>query len=88
MKNHTVLKFDIGNEKDLQELGANVRLFIVKYVEIMRLRAGITSESISNLSQSFDTSDRGALIRQAAEELLSDELVTDVRFTSAGKRWR
>lgn len=85
---NTTLKFQIDSVKDLERLPANVKLFIVKYVEIMRLRSGITSESISNLSQSFDTTDKNALLWEAAEELLSDVLKSRATFVSARNRWK
>lgn len=87
MKN-TTLKFNIDNDDDLEALPANVRLFLVKYNEIMNLRVGIASESISNLSQSFNSTDINSLIWQAAEELLSDELKSRATFVSAANRWR
>lgn len=85
---NTALKFQIDSISDLEALPANVRLFIVKYVEIMKLRAGVSSESISNLSQSFDTTDKSALLWEAAEELLSDVLKSRATFVSAKNRWR
>lgn len=85
---NTTLNFAVDNTDDLEALPANVRLFLVKYVEIMKLRLGITSESISNLSQSFDTTDTSTLLWQAAEDLLSDVLSSSVSFTSARDRWK
>lgn len=85
---NTTLKFQIDSVKDLEALPANVRLFIVKYVEIMKLRSGISSESISNLSQSFDTTDKSSLLWEAAEELLSDVLKSRCSFVTAQKRWK
>lgn len=84
---NTSLSFSIEDPKELKKLPANVRLFILKYIEIMNLRIGVTSESISNLSQSFDTTDKNTLIWQAAEELLSDVLKSSVRFVSATNKW-
>jgi hypothetical protein len=65
---------------------ANIQLFIIKYSEVMQLRSGVTSENISNLSQSF-TADTTALIWAAAEELLSDILKPRVSFVNAKDRW-
>lgn len=84
---NTTLNFQIDKDEDLETLPANVRLFIVKYIEIMKLRSGVSSESISNLSQSFDTTDKSTLLWEAAEELLSDELKSRATFVSAGNRW-
>lgn len=85
---NTTLKFQTDNNKDLEDLPANVRLFIVKYVEVMKLRSGVSSESISNLSQSFDTTDKSTLLWEAAEELLSDVLKSRCSFVTAQKRWK
>lgn len=85
---NTTLSFRIDKTEDLENLPGNVRLFIVKYVEIMKLRAGVTSESISNLSQSFDTTDKSALLWEAAEDLLSDVLKSRAAFVGARNRWR
>lgn len=85
---NTTLKFQIDSVKDLGNLPANVRLFIVKYIEIMKLRSGVTSESISNLSQSFSSADISNLLWKAAEELLSDVLESRCSFVTAKKRWR
>lgn len=85
---NTTLKFQTDNNKDLEDLPANVRLFIVKYVEIMKLRSGVSSESISNLSQSFDTTDKSTLLWEAAEEMLSDVLKLRCSFVTAQKRWK
>ncbi|MCD8091037.1 MAG: hypothetical protein LUD81_10560 [Clostridiales bacterium] len=85
---NTSLSFDITSDDDLAALPANVRLFAAKYAEIMRLRFGISSESISNLSQSFNTSDFLDLISDLAEELLGDEITSGVKFVSAVRRWK
>lgn len=84
---NTTIKFQIDSVEDLETLPANVRLFIVKYVELMRLRSGVASESISNLSQSFNSSDISDILWEAAEELLSDVLKSRVTFVDARKRW-
>lgn len=85
---NTTLNFQVDKDEDLERLPANVRLFLVKYVEIMKLRLGVSSESISNLSQSFDTTDKNALLWEAAEELLSDVLKSRATFVSARNRWK
>ncbi len=89
VKQHTTMAFDITKDNDLANLPANVKLFAAKYAEIMRLRLGVSSESISNLSQSFDTSSFGDMIETLAEELLGDEVLKPgVKFFGAGRRWK
>lgn len=88
VQKNTTLDFDINNDDDLKALPSCVRLFIIKFFDIQMLTAGITSESIEGLSQSYDTSDKSTLIWQFAEELLSDYLVSRVKFVSAVDRWR
>lgn len=87
VKNNTTLNFDMNNDEDLKSLPSCVRLFLVKFVDIQMISAGVTSESIEGLSQSFDTGNKSALIWQFAEELLSPYLKSCVRFVSAKKRW-
>ncbi len=87
VKNNTTLKFDMNNDEDLKSLPSCVRLFLVKFFDVQMISAGVTSESIEGLSQSFDTGDKSAMIWQFAEELLSPYLKSSVRFVSAKKRW-
>ena len=88
VQNNTTLEFDINNDDDLKALPSCVRLFITKYFDVNMISAGVSSESIEGLSQSFDTTDKSALIWQFAEELLYPYLKSRVRFVSAKKKWR
>lgn len=88
LKSNTKLDIDIDSEEALQELPANVRLFLCKYIEIMQLRPGIASESISNLSQSFVTDTKDLLWQAAGELLGEDALNSGITFTTAKRRWR
>jgi len=84
---NTTLKFDMNSDTDLKALQSNVRLFVVKYFDVMAMTGGVTSESIEGLSQSFDTSNKSDLIWQFAEELLGKWLVSCVRFVTATPKW-
>lgn len=84
---NTSLQFDVNKDEDLKALHPNVRLFVVKYIDVMAMTGGVTSESIEGLSQSFDSSRKGDLLEQYAEELLSKWLKGRVRFVTAVKRW-
>lgn len=76
-------KFDVT----IEPLPAKVEIFIEKYGEIMGIRPGISSESISGLSQSFN-GDVSTLLRQYALELLgSENMKSDVHFIPSVKRW-
>lgn len=85
---NTTLSFDKNNDEDLKALPSCVRLFLVKYFDVQMISAGVTSESIEGLSQSFDTTDKAALLWQFAEELLSPYLKGRVRFVAATRKWR
>lgn len=77
--------FDVS----IEPLPANIELFISKYEEVMNIRPGVASESISGLSQSFNTSDISALLKQYASSLIGEEyLVSEVRFVSAENRFK
>ena len=88
LQNNTTLEFDINNEEDLKALPSCVRLFITKFIDVNMISAGVSSESIEGLSQSFDTGDKPALIWQFANELLADYLKSRIRFVAATKKWR
>lgn len=87
VKANTTLDFDINNDEDLKALPSTVRLFLTKFFDVQMISAGVASESIEGLSQSFDTSDKSAMIWQFAEELLSPYLKSRVRFISAQRRF-
>lgn len=87
VQHNTTLEFDINND-DLKALPSCVRLFVTKFFDVNNISAGVSSESIEGLSQSFDTTDKSALIWQFAEELLYPYLKSRVRFVSAKKKWR
>lgn len=88
VQNNTTLEFDMNNDDDLKALPSCVRLFASKFVEVNLVSAGVSSESIEGLSQSFDSSDKSALIWQFAEELLQPYLKSRVRFVHASRNWR
>lgn len=84
---NTSLTIDYNDSEALSELSANIKLFIVKYFDVMAMATGVTSESIGGLSQSFDTSNKSDLIWQFAEELLGEYVTSQLSFTSAKARW-
>ena len=72
----------------VEPLPAGVELFIEKYAEAIGLRAGVSSESISGLSQSF-SGDISNLLKQYASELIGEEyMVSEVRFVKAMERYK
>lgn len=84
---NTTLDIDTTNDEALKALPSCVRLFLVKFFDVNMLGAGISSESIEGLSQSYDTSDKSALIWQFAEELLAPYLKGRVSFVAATSKW-
>lgn len=85
---HTTLEFDIENIEELKALPAQVRLFVLKYSEAMSISAGVSSESIEGLSQSFTSGNKSALVWDIAESLLDEWLVSPVKFVAAQNRWK
>ena len=59
---NTNLKFDPSDIDSVKNLPSCVKLFIVKFHELLNRESGVTSESIAGMSQSFDTSDKSRLI--------------------------
>ena len=84
---NTTLKFDITNTEEMEALPASVKLFVLKYLEVMSVRSGVSSESIEGLSQSFNSSDKAGLLFELAETLLGKWLVSPVSFVPAVSRW-
>lgn len=85
---HTTLSIDKADVKTVAALPASAKLFVVKFSETMRLKAGVTSQSIEGLSQSFDaTENANSLIWSLANSLLSDYLKSQVRAFPAKRRW-
>ena len=87
IKANTILDFDINNDDDLKSLPSCVRLFIVKFFDINMLNAGVSSESIENLSQSFNNGDKDKLLWQFANELLSPYIKNKVHFVPAQRKY-
>ena len=88
VKENTTLEFDVNSTEDLEALPSCVRLFITKFFDVQMLGTGVASESMEGMSQSFDTSDKSAMLWQFAEELLEPYLKSRVRFVAAQSRWR
>ena len=87
VKDNTTLEFDMNNDDDLIALPSVVKLFLIKFFDVNMLSVGVASESIEGLSQSFDTSDKSAMIWQYAEELLSPYLKSRIKFVTAQRKW-
>lgn len=87
INDNTALNIEYNNDEALGMLSANVKLFIIKYVDLMCLSTGVTSESLGGMSQSFDTSNKSDLLWQYAYELLGNSLRSQFSFTPAKSRW-
>lgn len=84
---NTILSFDMDDVESLRALPATVKLFVLKYVDVMTMQTGVTSESLGGMSQSFDSSATAALLWQYANELLSAYLKSQVSVTPAKRKW-
>lgn len=75
---------------NLDDVQANVRLFVFKYIDVMDMSVGVTSESIGGLSQSFSTAKKTDMLIELANAIFGEENVTigKVTFTPAKRRWR
>lgn len=72
---------------NVETVPANVKLFIIKYCDVMSQSGGIASESIAGMSQSFNGGSTAALLAQIAGELLSEYGYSSCRFVSAKRKW-
>jgi hypothetical protein len=86
LKENTTLEFSLADPETIKTLPATAKLFVDKYAEVMRLKPGVSSQSIEGLSISFNSTDKGAMLWQLASTLLGSYL-RQVRFTPATRRW-
>lgn len=86
--NNTTLEFDITNIEEIKALPSSVKLFLIKFLDVNDISAGVASESIESLSQSFKTDRTEDLIWDYAYQLLYPYLKSRVRFVAAEKRWK
>lgn len=72
------------------ELPNNVKLFIVKFCDLMNHSVGVASESLGGMSQSFSTSSGGtaALLADLATQLFGSAYKGRNRFITAQSRWK
>lgn len=87
VSNNTILMFNVNDISTIKALPSSVKLFLLKYLEIMDTNIAITSESIAGMSQSFDTSDKNALLWTIAQSLIGQYLKSGVNFVGAVKKW-
>ena len=87
INDNTALNINYNNSEALSELTPNIKLFVIKYFDLMSMTAGVTSESLGGMSQSFDGSNKSDLLWQYACELLGDSLKSQITFVSAKRRW-
>lgn len=81
VKSNTTMELDPG-----EELPANVKLFALKFYEVMSAQAGVTSESLGGMSQSFDAAGSAAILRQYAAQLLAPYYASG-KFIPMPGRW-
>ena len=70
------------------ELPSNVKLFVVKYCELLSQTAGVTSESLGGMSQSFSTGGTGLALADLAAQIFGSAYKGRNRFVAARGRWR
>ncbi len=88
LSDNTTLQFDKNNIESLAALPAGAKLFITKYRQITEADSTVASESISGLSQSFNTSNKNALLYDMAQQLLGKYLKNVFSFVPATNKWR
>ena len=88
MQKNTTLSIDKSDMETIKALPATAKLFVIKFSETMRIRAGVTSQSMEGMSQSFDASENtSSLIWALANSMLSDYIKPQVRVIPAKRRW-
>jgi len=82
---NTTLKLDLT-----KELPSNVKLFAIKYCELMNQSVGVSSESLGGMSQSFSvtTGEIGKILADLAAQLFGSAYKGRNRFVPAVNRWK
>ena len=83
---HTIYEIDKDSVKNIK---SSVKLFILKFSELMTSHAGVASESISGMSQSFVTGQslESKIYELAVSLLGSDAIKSTVTVFSGEDRW-
>lgn len=76
VKSNTNLEFDLTDIDSIKALPSCVKLFVVKYNELISRETGVTSESIADMSQSFETGDKNALLYSLLNSLCGQYVVS------------
>lgn len=85
LKQNTTL--ELPDEPTDENLTPTVKLFILKFGEVLMLPGGVTSESLAGASQSFMANATGLLKAYARELFGADVVAGDVSFTPAVRAW-
>lgn len=86
---NTTLEFDKNDTESIKALPDGAKLFICKYYDVMGANtAGVTSESIGGMSQSFSTETKNALLFQYASELIGAYLKGQVSSVPNVSNWK
>lgn len=71
------------------ELPSSVKLFIIKFCDLMSQSFGVASESLGGMSQSFSTTGGNALLlHDLASELFGPNYIGRNKFIAARSRWK
>ena len=72
-----------------QPLPSNVKLFVIKFCDLLTQTVGVQSESLGGMSQSFSTGGgTGSILADLATQLFGDAYKGRNRFVSAVSRWK
>lgn len=71
------------------ELPSNVKLFVVKFCDLLTQTVGVSSESLGGMSQSFSSSGgTGLILADLATQLFGSAYKGRNRFVTAQSRWK
>lgn len=73
--------------QNLQELPSCAKLFVTKYVDLLKRDLSVSSESLGGMSQSFKDEGIDKAIDSLAKGLLGDYKNSDFKFYPIKSRW-
>lgn len=89
IKAYTSLKFDETDADSVAALPAAAKLFVLKFCDLtVTYNAGVTSESLGGMSQSFGDNDLNSLLLGLLYSLLGRWAKSQMHVVQARKRWK
>lgn len=87
LADNTTLDVTENDFEKINALPSSAKLFLVKFCEVAERSAGVASETVGPMSQSFSGTGSDQLVMGLARQLLKAYLEPNVKFIPCRRRW-